>query len=104
MMRAALDIYASWTRRVPTARLNDWLTDAVAAHPPPAPGGRRIKMRYATQTKARPPTIVIFCQRADDVPESYRRYLTNSLRDAFDWPGAPIRLILRKGRNPYAEA
>jgi len=103
MMGAALEMYASWTRRVPTAQLNGWLVDAVAAHPPPAPGGRRIKLRYVTQTKARPPTIVIFCQRADDLPESYRRYLVNSLRETFKWPGAPIRLILRKGRNPYAE-
>ena len=103
MMADALAMHAAWNRRVPTARLTAWLQAAVAAHPPPAPGGRRIKLRYATQSKARPPTVVIFCQRADDLPESYRRYLTNSLRTTFNWPGTPIRLLFRKGRNPYAE-
>ncbi|MEM6492167.1 MAG: ribosome biogenesis GTPase Der, partial [Pseudomonadota bacterium] len=101
MMDAALAAYGAWNQRMPTARLNQWLADATAAHPPPAPGGRRIKMRYATQSKARPPTVVIFCQRADDLPESYRRYLLNTLREAFGWVGVPIRLLFRKGRNPY---
>ena len=82
--------------------LNQWLQEAVVKHAPPAVGGRRIKIRYITQPSARPPTFIAFCSRPDEVPRSYLRYLTNSLRDAFDLPGVPIRLNLRKGENPYA--
>ena len=76
----------------------------VGAHPPPVAGGRRLRLRYATQVKARPPTFALWVSRPDDLPDSYRRYLVNGLRDAFDLPGVPIRLLLRKGRNPYAES
>ncbi len=90
-----------WNTRISTSRLNDWLADQVAAHPPPAPGGRRIKLRYMTQVKARPPSFVVMCSRAKDLPDSYTRYLVNGLRDSFDMTGAPIRLMLRSGENPY---
>lgn len=99
---AIQEAHRVWNTRVSTSKLNDWLQEAIQAHPPPAPGGRRIKMRYMTQVKARPPSFVVMCQRADDVPDSYTRYLVNGLRDAFKLPGAPVRLMLRKGKNPYA--
>ena len=102
---AVLRAHEVWNRRVPTAPLNRWLAEAVEAHPPPAPGGRRIKMRYATQVKARPPAFVVMCSRPEKVPESYSRYLVNGLRDDFDMPGTPIRLTLRSqaDRNPYKD-
>jgi GTPase len=102
LMQAVVDIHAVWNRRVPTAALNRWLAEAVAAHPPPAVSGRRIKLNYMTQPKSRPPSFVLFSSRADAVPEDYRRYLTNGLREAFDLPGTPIRLTLREKDNPYA--
>ena len=100
---AVVGAHEVWNRRVPTARLNRWLEEVVAAHPPPAPAGRRIKMRYATQVKTRPPAFVVMCSRPDKVPESYSRYLANALREDFDMPGTPIRLTLRSqaDRNPY---
>jgi GTP-binding protein len=76
---------------------------AVQRHPPPAVNGKRIKPKYMAQTKARPPTFVLFASRADQMPEQYRRYLTNSLRESFDLPGVPIRMTLKSGKNPYAE-
>ena len=82
--------------------LNRWFGDATSANPPPAVSGRRLKLNYITQTKARPPSFVIFCTRADAVPDSYQRYLVNSLREAFDLPGTPIRLTLREKSNPFA--
>ncbi len=102
LLEAVLEADALWNRRLPTHALNDWLRAAVEAHPPPAVGGRRIKLRYITQANARPPTFVLFCSRPKALPESYVRYLTNGLREAFDLPGVPIRLHLRKGDNPYA--
>ncbi|GGE40148.1 ribosome biogenesis GTPase Der [Actibacterium pelagium] len=92
-----------WNRRVPTAALNRWLNDMVEAHPPPAPGGRRIKLRYMTQAKTRPPGFVVMCSHPDKMPDSYRRYLINGLREDFDMPGTPIRLTLRgqSDKNPY---
>jgi GTPase len=102
LMQAVLESYAVWNRRIATNPLNRWLEAAVAAHPPPAVSGRRIKLNYITQPKARPPTFVLFCSRADAVPDAYRRYLVNGLREAFDLPGTPIRLTLREKRNPYA--
>ncbi len=102
LMQAVLDIHAIWNRRVPTARLNRWLSQATSSHPPPAAAGRRIRLDYMTEAKARPPSFVLFCNRADAVPESYKRYLVNSLREAFDLPGTPIRLTLREKANPYA--
>ncbi|MDP2621824.1 MAG: ribosome biogenesis GTPase Der [Hyphomicrobiales bacterium] len=104
LMEAVVAAADVWNRRVPTAALNRWLADAVAAHPPPAVAGRRIRLRYMTQAKARPPTFVLFSQRAKSLPTAYRRYLVNGLRTAFALPGTPIRLSLRTGTNPYAES
>jgi GTP-binding protein len=87
---------------VPTNELNRWLADVIAAHPPPAVSGRRIRLNYVTQPKSRPPTFALFCTRADAVPAAYRRYLVNALRETFDLPGTPIRLMLREKANPYA--
>jgi len=102
LMRAVVDIHAIWNRRIATNPLNRWLSGAISAHPPPAVAGRRLKLNYITQPKARPPSFVLFCTRADAVPDAYRRYLVNGLREAFDLPGTPIRLTLREKANPYA--
>ena len=102
LMAAVVESHASWNRRVATAALNRFLAQAIAAHPPPAVRGRRLRLDYMTQPKARPPTFVLFCSRAAALPESYRRYLINALRDAFELPGTPIRLTLRGKPNPYA--
>jgi GTP-binding protein len=102
LMQAAVSAYALWNRRIATSALNRWLEEMVERHPPPAPGGRRIKIRYMTQSNARPPTFVVFCSNAKDLPESYTRYLVNGLRDVFGFPGIPIRLVLRQTKNPYA--
>src|SRR4051794_4183674 len=101
LMEAIVGAYEVWNKRVPTSALNRWFEQAVSAHPPPAVSGRRLKLNYITQAKARPPTFVIFCTRADAVPDSYKRYLLNSLREAFDLPGTPIRLVLREKGNPF---
>jgi len=103
LMSAIMKTHATWNRRVSTPRLNRWLEEALSRHAPPAASGRRIKIRYITQPSTRPPTFVAFCQRADALPKSYLKYLMNSLREAFDLPGVPIRLSLRKGENPYAK-
>jgi GTP-binding protein len=102
LMSAIEDAYAVWNRRVSTASLNRWFEQAVQNNPPPAVSGRRLKLNYITQTKARPPSFVVFCSRADAVPESYLRYLVNSLRDFFELPGTPIRITLREKANPFA--
>ena len=103
LMNAVFDIYAVWNRRVPTGELNRWLDAMIEAHPPPlASTGRRIPLRYVTQLKARPPTFAIWTSRPQDLPESYRRYLVNGLREDFDIDGVPIRVQLRRGDNPYA--
>jgi GTPase len=102
LMKAIEDAYAVWNKRISTSALNRWFEQAIAANPPPAVSGRRLKLNYITQTKARPPSFVLFCSRADAVPESYLRYLTNSLREAFDLPGTPIRITLREKANPFA--
>ncbi|MCB1442745.1 MAG: ribosome biogenesis GTPase Der [Methyloceanibacter sp.] len=104
LMDAVLAADEVWNRRLPTAKLNDWLASMVDAHPPPAVGGRRLKIRYMTQANARPPTFVAFCSQPKALPDSYVRYLVNGLREAFDLPGVPIRFNLRKGQNPYAKA
>jgi len=101
-MQGVVDAYEVWNKRVPTNPLNRWLEQAVAAHPPPAVSGRRLALNYITQPKARPPSFVLFCTRADAVPDAYLRYLTNDLRAAFDLPGVPIRIMLREKKNPYA--
>jgi GTPase len=102
LMQAIVDAYAVWNRRVTTSALNRWFEQAIAANPPPAVSGRRLKLNYITQTKARPPSFVLFCSRADAVPQSYLRYLTNSLREAFELPGTPVRITLREKANPFA--
>ncbi|HEY2248426.1 MAG TPA: ribosome biogenesis GTPase Der [Bradyrhizobium sp.] len=102
LMQAIIEAYAVWNKRVATSALNRWFEQAVAANPPPAVSGRRLKLNYITQTKARPPSFVLFCSRADAVPQSYLRYLTNSLREAFDLPGTPVRITLREKANPFA--
>jgi GTPase len=91
-----------WNTRLPTAALNRWFEEALQRHPPPLVQGRRLRLRYITQPKARPPTFVAFGSRTDEMPEDYRRYLVNSLRETFDLPGTPIRLQLRASKNPYA--
>ena len=100
---AIVQAHAVWNRRVTTARLNQWLAQMVADHPPPAPGGRRIRLRYMTQAKTRPPGFVIMCSNPEELPASYTRYLVNGLREAFDMPGTPIRVFLRSqnDRNPF---
>ena len=104
LMAAVVKTHATWNKRVSTPRLNRWLDEALQRHSPPASHGRRIKIRYITQPSTRPPTFVAFCQRADALPQSYVKYLTNSLREAFDLPGVPIRFSLRKGDNPFAKS
>jgi GTP-binding protein len=101
LMRAVASAYETWNRRVSTARLNQWLQEALSANPPPAVSGRRIKIRYMTQVKARPPHFAVFGNQLDALPRSYTRYLVNGLREAFDLPGVPIRISLRTGENPY---
>lgn len=102
LMAAIGDAYRVWNKRVATAGLNRWFEQAVDTNPPPAVSGRRLKLNYMTQTKARPPSFVVFCSRADAVPESYLRYLTNSLREHFEMPGTPVRIALREKANPFA--
>lgn len=104
LMAAVLEVNDIWNRRVPTGALNRWLAAAVEQHTPPAASGRRIRLRFMTQPNARPPTFVAFCSRPEKLPDSYKRYLINGLRESFDMPGVPIRLNLRKGKNPYASA
>jgi GTP-binding protein len=103
LMAAVLRAHEVWNRRVPTAALNRWLEATLERHPPPAVAGKRIKLRYATQAKARPPSFVLFGTRTSELPASYARYLVNGLREAFDLPGAPIRLTFRAAENPYAK-
>jgi GTP-binding protein len=103
LMSAIVKTHEVWNRRVSTPQLNRWLEQAMSRHAPPASHGRRIKIRYVTQPSTRPPTFVAFCQRAEALPQSYVKYLTNSLREAFDLPGVPIRFSLRKGENPFAK-
>ena len=101
LAEAITQTHAIWNTRISTARLNEWLGKMTQAHPPPAPGGRRIKLRYITQVKSRPPSFVVMCSRAKELPESYVRYLVGGLRDDFGITGVPIRLMLRASENPY---
>ncbi|MGJ8559248.1 MAG: ribosome biogenesis GTPase Der [Litorimonas sp.] len=94
-------IHNDWSAKIKTSELNDWLIEKVARHPPPAVAGRRIKPKYISQTKTRPPTFVLKCSRAEKLPESYRRYLVNGLREDFGLPGIPIRMIVKADENPY---
>ena len=102
LLKAVLDIYEVWNMRISTSRLNRWLLNVTKHHPPPGVAGRRIKIRYATQIKARPPTFVVMCSRPDALPDSYTRYLLNDLRATFKIPAVPVRMLMRKGENPYA--
>ena len=100
IVRRAHDV---WNKRVTTGELNRWFEHALEKHPPPLVDGRRLKLRYVTQAKARPPTFLAFGTRAERIPEDYSRYLVNSLRETFDLPGTPIRLQLRGTKNPFVE-
>jgi GTPase len=101
LMQAIVDAYEVWNKRIPTSALNRWFEHATSAHPPPAVSGRSLRLNYITQAKSRPPSFVIFCTRADAVPDAYKRYLLNSLRESFDLPGTPIRIALREKDNPF---
>ncbi|WP_299373311.1 ribosome biogenesis GTPase Der [uncultured Kiloniella sp.] len=102
MLDTVFDIYDVWNIRLPTAGLNRWLAELIERHPPPAPGGRRIKLKYITQARTRPPTFAISCSLPEDLPASYTRFLENNLRETFDMPGVPLRMHMKKGDNPYA--
>jgi GTP-binding protein len=103
LMSAVFEAHAVWNKRASTAALNRWLAGVTEQHPPPLVQGRRVKLRYATQIKTRPPTFALFVSRPEKLPDSYLRYLENSLRDTFKLAGVPIRLTMRKGKNPYAD-
>jgi len=103
LMPSVIEAERIWNTRVPTPQLNRFLEEAQNRHPPPAVKGRRIRLRYMTQAKSRPPTFVLFGNQLKALPESYLRYLTNGLRSAFDMPGTPIRLTLREKANPFAK-
>jgi GTPase len=101
MMKAVFDIERIWNARVSTPDLNRWLGEITERHPPPLVSGRRIRLRYMTQVNIRPPTFALWLSKPADLPKSYLRYLVNGLRDAFGLEGVPIRLMMRKGKNPY---
>lgn len=102
LMETVFDLYAKWNQRVPTSKLNAWVEALVAHHPPPLSAGRRIKIKYLTQIKTRPPTFVLFSTKAADLPDSYVRYVLNGIREAFNLEGVPLRFFVRSGKNPYA--
>jgi GTPase len=104
LMKVAFETRDAWSRRVSTGELNRWFERAIEANPPPAPGGRRIKLRYVTQIKSRPPSFVIFGTRVDQLPESYRRYLVNGIRRDLGFGAVPVRLTLRSPKNPFVHA
>ena len=104
LLPAVRAAHAVWNTRIPTGELNRWFERALARHPPPMVSGRRLKLRYVTQAKARPPTFITFGTRAEKIPEDYQRYLVNSLRESFELPGTPIRLELRGTKNPFMES
>ncbi|MCZ8173294.1 MAG: GTP-binding protein, partial [Brevundimonas sp.] len=103
LLRAALELRDAWSKRVPTSLLNRWFDDALAKNPPPAPGGKRIKLRYITQAKTRPPGFVLFGTRLDELPASYQRYLVNGIRRDLGFDAVPVRLTLRSPKNPFAK-
>jgi GTP-binding protein len=103
LLAAAFEVREAWSRRVPTAALNRWFEQALEANPPPAPGGRRIKLRYITQSNTRPPRFVIFGNRLDDLPASYERYLLNGIRRELGFGAVPVRLTLKSPKNPFAK-
>ncbi|MDG5493479.1 ribosome biogenesis GTPase Der [Niveispirillum sp. BGYR6] len=102
LLDCVVTTYGVWNRRIPTSQLNRWLAGMTESHPPPLVDGRRLKIRYMTQVKSRPPTFALFVSKPVDLPENYSRYLVNGLRESFDLPGIPIRMLLRKGSsNPF---
>jgi GTPase len=101
LMAEVLKVYEVWNKRIPTARLNRWLEGTTQAHPPPLVSGKRIKIRYMTQIKTRPPTFALFAQMGEELPDAYHRYLMNGIRESFGLEGVPLRLYLRKGVNPF---
>jgi GTP-binding protein len=101
LMKAVTETFEVWNKRISTSKINDWLNEATQRNPPPAVASRRIKIRYATQVKSRPPHFALFGNQLDGLPKSYTRYLVNNLREAFDLPGVPIRLSLRTSKNPF---
>lgn len=103
LLDAVFDIYKLWNKRISTSPLNDWLYAMIEAHPPPLARGRRIRIRYATQIKTRPPTFALWVSQPSELPDAYLRYLENGLREDFGLAGVPLRLQMRKGRNPYAK-
>jgi len=103
LLPAVLAADHAWNKRIPTATLNRFLEEALSRHAPPAISGRRVKIRYMTQPKSRPPTFALFGNQLKALPESYIRYITNGLRESFKLEGTPIRFVLRGGKNPYAE-
>ena len=103
MMPAVMQTFDDWNARVKTKDLNDWLRHVVERHPPPSVHGKPIKPKYMSQIKTRPPTFVLMANRGENMPEAYKRYLVNGLREAFDLKGVPIRLYVRQGKNPYAD-
>ena len=102
LMEAVIRTHQVWNRRISTGKLNRWLEGILTHHPPPAVAGRRLKIKYMTQAKTRPPGFVVSCSRPEAMPQSYIRYLSNSLREAFEMPGVPIRIVLRASENPFA--
>jgi GTP-binding protein len=104
LLPAVRSAYEVWNKRVPTGELNRWFENMLERHPPPLVSGRRLKLRYITQAKARPPTFIAFGTRAEQLPEDYARYLVNGLRETFAMPGTPIRLQTRGTKNPFAES
>ena len=103
LMDACLKVHKDWSARIKTRDLNDWLLYVTQKHPPPAPNGKRIKPRYMAQMKTRPPTFVMMASRGNEMPDTYKRYLLNELREAFDLPGVPLRLIIKQGKNPFVD-
>lgn len=103
LLVAVLDVFEVWNRRISTAKLNRWLEEIMAHHPPPMVSGRRVKVRYMTQPKTRPPTFALFVSHAKGLPESYERYMANALREDFELWGVPLRIFVRKGNNPFAD-
>jgi GTP-binding protein len=101
ILKAAFELREAWSRRVGTGELNRWFEQAIETNPPPAPKGKRIKLRYITQVKTRPPSFVVFGNRTDELPDSYRRYLVNALRRDLDLGPVPLRLTFRGSRNPF---
>jgi GTP-binding protein len=104
LLDTAGDIYRIWNKRISTGQLNRWLETLLEAHPPPLVDGRRLRIRYITQIKTRPPTFALFVSHPADLPASYLRYLTTGLREDFGLRGIPIRMVMRKRKNPFASS